>query len=49
MCAHTHLKLFAFLHWGFLDFSPPFLFLPSLCCKDEGEKRVRKEALSDGA
>lgn len=42
MCVHTHLKLFAFLHWGFLDISSSFLFLPSLCSRDEGDKRVRK-------
>lgn len=39
----THLKLFAFLHRGFLDFSSSFLFLLSLCSRDEGEKRVRKK------
>lgn len=39
---HTHLKLFAFLHWGFLDISSSFLFLPSLCSRDEGDKRVIK-------
>lgn len=44
MCvdAHTLFKLFAFLHWGFLDFSFSFCFSQAFVVRMKGRKSEKK-------